>query len=271
MISDAVQLWTPLGFKSIGDISAGDRTISYNEHKGYNEYDSFDTVETTWRNIGTIGVHKVGYSFTQTTDHPILVFNRKTKLLNRMPIDKKFMHSMLTNNVLLSNMPFEPYRRSNELDYIEWTARMAASFSRQVAPPLCLNEIWGVLKDITAIEAQVWLNTFFHWGILKPRVNFMKTILLRSSFVRSMLFHVAPRAGVAAYWGSYVRPGYHLGTYAFSIGINGLNPVAKSNWRAGRHEGIMYSVATKNGNFLAKHAGSTMLLACNYYKKGEKC
>jgi hypothetical protein len=265
MIPDRVHIWTARGFRNIGDVAVGDRVISYNPSRGCTEYDSIGSVQTEWKQKGLIGINRVGTNLLLTPDHPMLITNVRTKQLDRIKADDLFMSTFGRGNKLLMNRPFEPYCRQQPIEDVEWLARLAASSSRHKAPPLYYDAIEDGLRDITAQEAQAWLTTFFHWNILKARPNYMKTTLLRSSFVRAMLYHVAPRAGVGTYLGPYRnKPNHKRFVQAFSITKTGDSQIQREHWCADRQDGILYNLTTKNGNFLAKFGSSTFPMACEF-------
>lgn len=260
MIPDRTLIWTPRGYKNIRDLSVGDKVISFNPDKGYMEYDEVFSIKTDFYIGGLLGVKKVGCHFLLTPAHDILFINTKSRDTKRVPIEDRFMENAGGRNLLLGVKPFEPYKRSVDFDDVRWSARMAASSCRQDIPPLYEDKIWDIIKDITAPEAQEWLNTFFTWNILKPNPNYMRTVLMRNWFVRNMLYHVAPRAGVSTYWGPYRTKTWFQN--AFSLTKEGDHQLQRIHWRADRHESIVYNIKTKNGNFLARYLGGLHIQAC---------
>lgn len=265
MIPDRVLIWTTRGYVNVGEVTVGDKVISYNEKRGCTEYDTIGSVHTEWKQQGLIGIKHASMQFVLTADHPLLVINPYTKELSRPIADDLFMHATGKYQKLLANKMFEPYNRSQQLDDVEWTARLAASSSRHKAPPLYSDVIEDSIRDLTGVEAQAWLTTFFHWNILRARTNYMKTTLLRSNFVKAMLYHVAPRAGVGTFIGPYkVKANHYRFNHAFSITREGDIQIQREHWCADRQDGILYNISTRNGNFLAKYASSTLPIACEY-------
>lgn len=264
MIPDRILVWTTRGYQQIGNVAVGDRIISYNESRGCTEYDEVLAIETEYVRMGLIGIKQIGLHYISTPDHPVLLIDQKTRELDRVPIEDLFMRKTGKNKAIISNKMFEPSQRTLDLDYLEWTARLAASSSREKMPVLENDLIWDSLGEITGPEAQHWLNTFFHWNILKPRNHYMKTILMRNSFVRDMLYHVAPRAGVGTYWGSIrTHPRVNKFVMAFSITKEKEHIISvPEQWRADRHVGIVYNITSRNGSFLARYLGGVFLLAC---------
>jgi len=270
MIPDRILIWTTRGYQNVNNVHVGDRVISYNPKRNCTEYDTISNIETKYVQQGLLGIKKMDLHYLLTPDHPILTINPYTKETNRLPIDKLFMKKTNAKLNIIGNRIFEPYRRTQDSEHLEWTARLAASASRQESPSHYSEIIWDSLRNINGEEAQIWLNTFFHWNILKPRPIFMKTILLRSKWARDMVYHTAPRAGVGTFWGPYKNKAYHYKyIQAFSIGKNSDHSIHhKAQWRADRQEGIVYNISTQNGSFLARYLGGTFLLACNH-TKGE--
>lgn len=267
MLPDRMLIWTASkGFTDVKNVYVGDKVISYNPARNCTEYDTISSISTDYVRRGLIGLNKADLHFLLTPDHPIMTINPYTKEVTRQPAENLFMRRTGKYTRIIGNRVFEPYRRTQDLDQVEWTARLAASSSRHDAPSKYADIIWDCLRDINGEEAQLWLNTFFHWNILKSRHNYMKTALMRSHWVRNMLYHTAPRAGVGTYWGSYKNKSYHYKYInAFSIGIESDHKIWNGTlWRADRQEGIVYNISTRNGSFLARYLGGTFLLACNY-------
>lgn len=269
MIPDTVLVWTKRGYQNIANCHVGDEVISYNPIRGCTEKDSIESIETEWKQQGLLGIRHSYASLMMTPDHPLLIINPRTKELDQISIDDLFMNSFGIKKRILTNKIFEPGAQRYSLDDIAWSARLAVSFSRYRHPPLYSDVIHEYIDDITGIEAQTWLETFFHWNILRPNTNFMKTCLLRSSFIKDMLYHVAPRAGVGTWYGSYVTRAnrFKIPTQAFSITPETDVLPQKLNWCADRHEGVLYNISTRNGNFLAKFRTSTIPIACNKKEK----
>jgi len=267
MIPNKIRVWTASkGYVDIEEVNIGDKVISLNTKRNCTEYDTVSNIQTDYVHKGTIGFKKADLHFTLTPDHPLMIINPFTKEIIRKPIDDMFMRGTGKHARVVGNRLFEPYKRGQDTELIQWTARMAATASRQVSPPLYYDEIWNCLKDITGEEAQIWLQTFFHWNILKYRPFCMKTVLLQNKWVKEMVYHTAPRAGLGTYWGSLRNKSYHH-KFIQALSITKSSDVvvgSKLQWRADRHEGIVYNISTQNGSFLARYLGGTFLLACNY-------
>lgn len=265
MIPSDVLIWTPRGYKPIGDLTVGDKVISYNADKGYSEYDTIGGISTEWKRQGLIGLKQSSINLLVSPDHPLLIIDPLSKELTRIPADDLFMKKTGVAQRLLANKMFEPYKRSNDMEYIAWTARLAASSARFKRPVLYSDEINSCLADICGEEAQLWVNTFFHWNVLRSRPVYMKTILTRNDFIKDMLYHVIPRAGSGTYWGPYrTRQKYIRHVYAFSTAKECDKNIEKHHWCAERQDGLMFNMKTGNGNFLGKMKWSTMPVACNF-------
>lgn len=264
MIPDRTLVWTEKGYTHINYISPGDKVISYNPARNCMEYDVISAIETDWYEGGLLGIKSVGLNCLYTPDHPILMTDLVTRELSRVVIDDMYLKKTKKNEGLLTPKPFEPYCRKQEDDKLQWTARMAATSARHKRPPLFNNEIWDCLKDINAEEAQIWLNTFFHWNILQSKPHYMKTIFMHNPFVLDMVYHTAPRAGVSTYWGPHkTRKGIYMSALSICLEKD-ITIYNRARWRADRQNGTIYNISTRNGNFLGKYLGGTLLSACNY-------
>lgn len=265
MIPDSTLVWTKRGYSNIADLTPGDKVLSYNQARGCTEYDQIGSIKTEWMQQGLIGLKQCATDLLLTPDHPLLIINPKTKELSRIAINDLFMRNGGKFNKLLTNKAFEPYKRTHDIEDVKWVARLAVSSCRFRIPPLYQDVIEELLKDITGYEAQVWLNTFFHWGILRSRTQYMKTCMLRNQTIRDMLYHVAPRAGVGTYYGPFkTKAKHHLWQQAFSIAKQGNTNIVREHWCQNRHVGIFYTLSTKNGNFVGKQGSCTIPVACDY-------
>lgn len=264
MIPDRVLIWTTRGYQHVGELTVGDKVISYNPERACMEYDKVEYLETGWQSRGLIGIQHSYGSFLLTPDHPIPIINPYTRELQYEKIDDLFMSQTGKYKRVLTNKLFEPGTRRYSTDDIEWIARLAVSSSRFKMAPLYWDTIQEVVQDITGIEAREFLTTFFHWNILRSKPLYLKTCLLRNESIKAMLYHVAPRAGVGTFFGSLkTKAAYYKWVQGFSIAREGDLNITRQNWCADRHEGIFYNLATKNGNFLAKFGSSTIPIACN--------
>jgi hypothetical protein len=265
MIPDRIKIWTPRGYTHAGDLTPGDKVLSYNPSRGCTEYDTITMVQTDWRQLGLMGLKQASIFISVTPDHPLLIINPYTKELSRIPVEELFLKNGGKYKTFLTNKPFEPFKQNNSLEDVEWTARLAVSTSRFNQAPLYWDIIEPIIRDITALEARAWLNTFFHWNILRRRTQYMKTCLLRNEAVKAMLYHVAPRAGVGTYYGPFkTKAHFSKWTQALSIAKEGNTNITRLQWATDRHEGIFFKLATRNGNALARFGSSTFPIACDY-------
>lgn len=264
MIPDRILIWTTRGYQSIGELSPGDKVISYSEDRHCTEYDTVTSINTEYAQCGLLGIKKMTLHYLMTPEHPVLITDLKTNKLMRVPIEDLLMNNSNRHEAVLGCKPFEPYKRTQDLDDIKWSARLAASSARHKTSARHSDKIWHYIRDINGEESQHWINTFFNWNILQRRTNFQKTIFMHNSFVRDMIYHVAPRAGVTTYWGPHkTKAGIYAS--AFSVGLPRNEKISSTfQWRADRQDGIIYNISTKNGNFLARYLGGTFLMACNY-------
>jgi hypothetical protein len=251
------RIWTPYGYLFAEDLYIGEKVISFNPDRGVCEYDTIKSIDLEYKNCGGFGISSKSMRQVLTPDHPIIIWNDKTKELNYVPIEDRFMQvfSARRNNSILSHALFEPYKRTQDINDIEWSARVAATIAAHRRAKV---NIKSIVKDLGGYEAQVWLDTFFHWNRLIPARNWMATVKLTNLEVRDIIFDIAPRAGVGVKW--YFR-GKNL---VASMTTNGyVNPSPYNGWFKQKIDGLVFNLTTKNGNALARANGGTFLVACN--------
>jgi hypothetical protein len=247
-----LRVWTERGWLFAEDLSIGDTTISFNPTRNCCEYDTIESINLEYTQCGGYAVVKNTMRQIVTSDHPILIWNDNKKQLTRIPISKRFMGSA---NLVLARS-FEPYLSTQDIEEIKWSARVAASFSNHKWAPV---DHWDIVRNLGGYESQVWLDTFFHWNVLLPAVNWMKSVKLRNTDVRDMLFHIVPRAGRGLFAGIRMK----LLTANMTIRENAfVNSYA--GWSMKPIDGIVFNISTKNGNFLARKSGNTFIMACDY-------
>lgn len=259
----ATRIWTPFGYIFVDDLYIGERVISFNPDRGVCEYDEIKSIEIQHKSCMGFGINAKSMRQLLTPEHPIMLWNFKTKELRRVPIKDKFMRSMSgDNNSVLLHALFEPYKRSQELEDIKWSARMAASLSSHRR---ARSNIFDIPKDLGGYESQIWLDTFFHWNRLTPMRNWMATVTLNNNEVRDTLFNVAPRAGVG------------IKSYRFrqkslvSITVDGaVYPTIYNSWFKQPIDEQVFNLTTRNGNVLARSSNGTFLLACNRQENNVK-
>lgn len=264
MIPKRNEIWTPLGYREVNDCYVGQRVMSYNLERNCMEYDTISHIETKWTTQGLMGPTRDTYQFWLTPDHEVLMYDLKQRRVYRELIDNIFCQNVNGSKRLVQMRPFEPYWRTRPIEDIEWSARIAASYTRNKLYPTYSDEIWEIIQDMSGYEAQIWTQTFFHWGILNnKRPQCSKTILMHNPWVLKMLYHSVPRSGVGTRWGN-VYIGYNRWRHGFSSLHDRDAKIERLQWRADRQEQIVYNIATKNGTFLGKYLGGTYLFTCRY-------
>lgn len=267
MITIDTRIWTTRGWRWYDDLMIGETIMSYNELKGYNEYDKISSIKSEMRAEGIIGLKSKSMDQKITTDHPMLVINRSSKELERIRAGDLFFHSLMHKRKVLYNKGFEPYLRSQDWEDIKWSARYAASFAQNKTFSTYPQEILDIIENLTAIEAQQWIDTFVHWNIKRITGKAWGYIVcLRNHMVKDMLFHIAPRAGLGVQWS--VHRGFTFapkGMWAIKLSSMHDNATYRKNtgWWRDRYEGLMYNISTSNGNFLARTKRGTFLIACD--------
>lgn len=264
MITSDIWVWTKRGWLNPGDLMVGDIVISYNPKRNCTEYDTIQHIHQEYGTNGLFGIQSKSMSMLVTKDHPVIVYNKQNNEAYRKPMDDIFMSYMVVGNNVLYNRWFEPYHITKDLDDLAWSARLTASFWRtKYMPAEYLGQIWPLIEDIHGIEAQHWIDVFFHWNILKRGVNWMKTIRLRNRDVRDMIFHVAPRAGVGAQFmpNPIKKPGNPWLMSVSTTGDLALSPAG--GWFKERRTGSTFNIKTSNGSFLAKRQSGTFICACD--------
>lgn len=253
-----MRIWTTFGYLFVDDLYIGEKVISFNPKRGICEYDTIQAVEVKYTNCMGLGINAKSMRLVATPDHPLLIWNEQSKVLDKVPIEKIFMRSVPKNSCILNNALFEPYKRSQDLDDIKWSARIAATLANYRNAKL---DIGNVARDLGGYEAQVWLDTFFHWNILRPVNNWMKSVRLTNSEVRDTIFNIAPRAGVGA------RRYIYKGKLLASITTDGAVYPLSSSWFKQTIQETVFDLTTRNGNVLARSSYGSFLIACN---KGEE-
>lgn len=268
MISIDTRIWTNRGWKYYDDLIYGDKVISYNEDKGYNEYDRISSLRSEYREEGIIGLRFKSMHQRISRDHDFLLINTNTKELKRINAEELFFSSLRYAWLILYNRPLEPYTRSYDMEDLKWSARWAASFAQVKNFSTYPQELLDHIHDIRGLEARQWLDTFVHWNIKRAASRTWNyAVCLRNHDVRDMLFHVGPRAGVGVQWsphrGYAFKPGGMWSIKLSSIKDVSMNRWQKTGWFRERYEGLMYNIATSNGNFLARTKKGTFLIACD--------
>lgn len=249
------RIWTPYGYKFVDDLYIGEKVISFNPERGVCEYDTIQGIQIEFKSCMGYGINSKSMRMILTEDHDILVFNVISKQLTRVPLERIFLKRLRPyKEVVLCSAPFEPFLRSQEIEDIKWSARIASSI---VNHRYAYYDLDDIVRDLGGYEAQIWLDTFFHWNKLVAGKNYMASIKLINTYVRDLVFHVAPRAGVGANW-HRAKEGYIM-----SITTNGdVFPRNSAGWFRQRIDEPVFNVTTTNGNVLAKATHGTFLVAC---------
>jgi hypothetical protein len=254
----ATRIWTAFGYLFADDLYIGEKVISFNPERGVCEYDQIQGVQIEHKQCMGYGVNSKSMRQILTPDHPILIWDDKLKTLDRVPIQDKFMSPLMKDKKVLLHALFEPYHRSQDMEDIKWSARIAATMASHRRVTI---DIMDIVKDLGGYEAQSWLDTFFHWNKLMSGKNWMKTVNLSNMNIRDIVFHIGPRAGVGIKY-------YIYNTRQFiSMTTDGTaSPFSYSGWFKQTIDEPVFNVTTRNGNVLARSSNGTFLIACN---KGE--
>lgn len=255
------RVWTPFGYRYADDLYMGEKVISFNPERGVCEYDTIEGIELEYTRCMGYGITSKSLRQHLTPDHPLLFWNDKEKKLTPKPIEDRFMYSMAPGRTtsILCHALFEPYKQTQDPEDIKWSARMAASIAWHKRAKL---NVENIVNDLGGYEAQLWLDTFFHWNKMQKNSTWMATVKLNNLEVREAVLNIAPRAGVGAKW--YMLKGKNV----ISISSNGeVAPMTVNGWFKYPIDGITFNLTTRNGNILIKSYNSTSLVACK--KQGE--
>jgi hypothetical protein len=257
------KIWTPYGYTPVQDLYIGEKIISFNPDRGVCEYDSIQQIEIEYMSCMGMGLNAKSMRQLMTPDHPVLHWNSKTKTLIRYPAQERFMYSLTAGRpiAILHHALFEPYKRSQTMEDIRWSARMAASISNHKRAKL---DVGNILDDLGGFEAQEWLDTFFHWHRLQRCYGWSWTVKTSNKEVKRLILDIAPRAGVGA------KAHYTNGSLMISVTHNGeICKISKKNgWFNLPINDLVFNLTTKNGNFLMQSFGGTYLAAG---KRGKQC
>jgi hypothetical protein len=255
-----IRIWTEYGFLDYSDLRIGDKVISFNSARNCCEYDSIKTVEIGWVKTAGFSIRKKGMYQWLTPDHPILIYHKETKEVQKISIESAFGKTVNNKKSIVYNRPFEPYSSSCDIEDILWSARLLATYSKTKYLPIDTSDFWKMLKSFGGYEAQQWLDCFLHWNSMLFQKNWMFTIFLNNYELRDMIFEAASRAGVGANHRPYIwsknKMAMHV-AHSNDINIQGL-----SGWRLDPIDGPVFNVTTKNGNMLVRTATGNFIMAC---------
>lgn len=262
MIHTDTLIWTKRGWLKAEELIIGDVTISYNQLRNCTEYDLVSNIQIDYGINPFLGLKTHSMNMLVTPDHPFITMNKVTKTSSRKIIDDVFLTSIKDSLSILYTSAFEPYSISQSLDDIAWSARVASTFGNVRAMPVDLfDEVWNLVENIAGIEAQHWIDIFYHWNVLESGTYWSKAIKLRNKHSRDLVSHIAPRAG----FGSRFMPNPKRPTSQWIMGLSTQKyPVVNiTNWYRERLETYVFNIKTNNGTFLAKKTGGTFLCACD--------
>lgn len=262
MIFAGTLIWTKRGWLKSEELIIGDTIISYNPSRNCTEYDEVKHINMEYGSYTLYGLRNNSMNMAITPDHPLILLNRLSKIAERKTIDDVFLSSLRSSKHVLYTSPFEPYLVGQELDDVIWSARVAVGFSFVRYMPIeYADQIWHIIREASALEAQHWIDTFFHWNVLEGGTYWSKAVKLRNRQVRDMIFHLVPRAG----FGARFMPNPKKPTGPWIMGLaHGTHPhIFQENWFRDRKTSHVFNIGTKNGSFLALNHGGTFLCACD--------
>lgn len=264
MIYADTYVWTKRGWRRSDELLVGDTVISYNASRNCTEYDKIHSIIQDYGTTPLLGLKAKSTNMLVTKDHPVIVYNKSANKSVRKRMDDVFLSYMERGTSVLYNRWFEPYRITKDLDDVAWSARLSASFANvKYLPPEYREQVWENVDEIHGIEAQHWVDVFFHWNVLQRGSNWMKTVRLRNRDVRDIVFYVAPRAGLGVKFmpNPLKKPG--LPWLLAVSSTNDLSATPATNWYQDRKTGFTFNITTRNGSFLARKFAGTFLCACD--------
>lgn len=254
-------VWTKRGWLTADELVIGDIVISYNPSRACTEYDKISYIKTDYKTNPIMGLKSHSINLAITPDHPFIVKNNVNKSVEVRNIDEVFLSSFNEGKTVLYTAPFEPYLMSQDLEDVAWSARVASSFGNVRYMPIeYFHEIWNIVGEATGVEAQHWIDVFFHWGILENGTYWSKATKLRNRQTRDMVYHIAPRAG----FGTRFMPNpKRVGQWIIGLSAQNAPQIRRTHWYRDRIEGLFFNLKTKNGSFLARKTGGTFLCPCD--------
>lgn len=253
-------IWTKRGWLRAEDLVIGDIVVSYNPSRNCTEYDSIGWIKLDYGIKPILGLKTNSMNLAITPDHPFILKNNVSKVIERKAMDDVFLSVFSNNKSVLYTAGFEPYLTSQDIDDVNWSARIASSFGNTRCMPIeYFQEIWNIIEEISAFEAQAWIDTFYHWNVLLSGTYWSKAVKLSNKQTRELVYHVAPRAGFGTRF--MVNP-RKPGQWIIGLSTQNSPQIKKTNWYRDRVEGYFFNIGTRNGSFLARKTGGTFLCSC---------
>jgi hypothetical protein len=189
-------VWTKRGWKRSDELAIGDKVISYSQSRNCTEYDEISSIQIDYGIKPVMGLRTHSMNMCVTPDHPFILIDSLHKTNETFEIKDVFLKSYLYNKSVLYTSPFEPYQARGNIDDVAWSARVASSFGNVLATPLDIfQQTWKTVEDISGMEAQHWVDVFFHWAVLQPGTYWSKAVPMSNKQTVELAYHVVPRAG----------------------------------------------------------------------------
>lgn len=266
MITDDTLIYTNEGWKTCWELYVGQPVRSFDEKTNTCVDDTVLSIETDYIESGFMGIKSKSMNQLITQDHPIMIAHAATKDVLRKPIGEQFHHQLTNTKGVVHNRPYQYYKLTTAIEDIKWSARICASYAQELYFPSDQNAI-AITKNLGGYESWVWLDTFFHWNVLRSNTIKLATCNMRNRIVRDIILELAPRAGHGARFVKGIH-GINVGrpNESWTIQLDSaadIHPSRKYGWYLERYEGNVFNITTRNGSFLAKRRYGTFLIACN--------
>lgn len=255
-------VWTKRGWKRSEELAIGDKVISYSHSRNCTEYDEISSIQIEYGIKPVMGLRTHSMNMCVTPNHPFIIVNSLTKKVETITISDAFLSAFAGNKSVLYSSHFEPYKTSGSMEDVAWSARVASSFGNVLATPLDIfQQTWKAVEEINGIEAQHWVDIFFHWSVLQPGTYWSKAMPMSNKQTVELAYHVAPRAGFGI---RFLRnPRKSARQWMLGLSVNNSPVIKLDSWYQDRIEGFFFNIKTRNGNFLARKTGGTFLCACD--------
>jgi hypothetical protein len=266
MITSDTLVYTNEGWKKCWDLYVGQQVRSYNPVTNTCVDDIVFSIETDFVATGLMGIKSKSMDQLITQDHPIIIVNIVTKESITKTIGEHFYHTATGNKRILHNRSYNYYITTRDIEEIKWSARICASYA-QVDGFFSDQNAILIAKNLGGYESWIWLDTFFHWNVLRSNTTKMGTCFLRNRVVREILLDLAPRAGYGIKFMPYFRNrsvAQKGGSWTIQLDHQqDVIVLRRLGWYLKRYEGNVFNIKTKNGSFLAKRNNGTFLMACD--------